>query len=140
MSEYKRKGPNRSQSRNNNNYNRDRNSNRSDRRNASENNRESRDSGRFNRDDSANFQRIERTRVTCDSCHKQCEVPFKPTSNKPVYCDNCFNKNKSSDRGFRSDRGSSRDFEPRSRDSGNSDLLKDMNRKLDKIMKELDIE
>ena len=33
---------------------------------------------------------VEKTRVTCDSCGSKCEVPFKPTSNKPVYCDDCF--------------------------------------------------
>jgi CxxC-x17-CxxC domain-containing protein len=136
MSEYKRKGPRRSQSRNNDSRNRD--SNREDRRNASQDNR---DSGRFDRRDSGDFKRIERTRVTCDSCHKQCEVPFKPSSNKPVYCNDCFRKESGSSNRHGSSRdsyGSNRDSRPR--DSGNSDLLKDMNRKLDKIMKELDIE
>ena len=28
--------------------------------------------------------------ATCDECHKQCEVPFKPTGGKPVYCKDCF--------------------------------------------------
>ena len=28
--------------------------------------------------------------ATCDKCGKQCEVPFKPTSGKPVYCSACF--------------------------------------------------
>ncbi|MEK7449936.1 MAG: zinc-ribbon domain containing protein [Planctomycetota bacterium] len=35
-----------------------------------------------------------RTDVTCDSCGKPTVVPFKPTQNKPVYCDICFAKNK----------------------------------------------
>jgi len=35
-------------------------------------------------------------KVTCDKCGKTCEVPFKPTSSKPIYCDNCFKKNKPS--------------------------------------------
>ena len=26
----------------------------------------------------------------CDKCGKSCEVPFKPTSGKPVYCSACF--------------------------------------------------
>jgi len=26
----------------------------------------------------------------CDKCGKPCEVPFKPTSGKPVYCSACF--------------------------------------------------
>ncbi len=34
------------------------------------------------------------TRVTCDSCGKKCEVPFRPTEGKPVYCRDCFDKDK----------------------------------------------
>ncbi len=28
--------------------------------------------------------------ATCDNCGKQAEVPFQPTSGKPVYCSDCF--------------------------------------------------
>ena len=28
--------------------------------------------------------------ATCDNCGKQTEVPFQPTSGKPVYCSDCF--------------------------------------------------
>lgn len=35
-------------------------------------------------------------RVVCDSCGNQCEVPFQPTSGKPVYCQQCFNKSSGS--------------------------------------------
>ena len=31
-------------------------------------------------------------RVTCDTCGKKCEVPFKPTGLKPVHCSDCFRK------------------------------------------------
>ena len=37
---------------------------------------------------------VEMTKVTCSSCGIKCEVPFKPTSSKPVYCDACFSKDK----------------------------------------------
>jgi len=30
--------------------------------------------------------------ATCDKCARQCEVPFKPTGDKPVYCSDCFEK------------------------------------------------
>jgi CxxC-x17-CxxC domain-containing protein len=59
--------------------------------------------------------------VTCDKCRKQCEVPFLPTESKPVYCSNCFRK----------DGGS--------RSGGNDDLLKEINKKLDRILKGLDL-
>jgi len=35
--------------------------------------------------------------ATCDSCGDDCEVPFKPTKGKPIYCDNCFENNKGKD-------------------------------------------
>jgi CxxC-x17-CxxC domain-containing protein len=28
--------------------------------------------------------------AVCSACGKQCKVPFKPTSNRPVYCSECF--------------------------------------------------
>ncbi|MBU1130995.1 hypothetical protein KJ840_02580 [Patescibacteria group bacterium] len=38
-------------------------------------------------------------RATCDECGQSCEVPFRPSGGKPIYCSNCFGKNKSSDYG-----------------------------------------
>ena len=43
--------------------------------------------------------------AVCDECGQDCEVPFKPSSNKPIYCSKCFEGkegNKSNDRGGRS--------------------------------------
>jgi len=31
-------------------------------------------------------------RATCAECGKPCEVPFKPSGDKPVFCSNCFGK------------------------------------------------
>ena len=31
-------------------------------------------------------------KATCSECGKECEVPFKPTEGKPVYCRDCFAK------------------------------------------------
>jgi len=28
----------------------------------------------------------------CDKCGVECEVPFRPSGEKPVYCSNCFEK------------------------------------------------
>ncbi len=50
---------------------------------------------RFSRDDSRN----ESTTVTCSDCGTECTVPFVPRSNKPVYCSDCFRKNKPEDSG-----------------------------------------
>ncbi|MBT6995494.1 hypothetical protein HN865_03860 [Candidatus Woesearchaeota archaeon] len=87
--------------------------NSSPRRNTRRNSDDRRSSSR----DSRGRDRIERTKVTCSECKSECEVPFKPTSNKPIYCDDCFAKKPSK---------SSKDF----------DII---NEKLDKIMKALKI-
>lgn len=42
------------------------------------------------------------TRVVCADCNKECEVPFKPSPGRPVYCKECFAKRKE-DRGQRQD-------------------------------------
>lgn len=86
---------------------------------------DSRESGRFNKRSpnkfgGRSFDKPEKTTVICDSCKKKCEVPFKPTSNKPIYCDDCFKKNSNSR-------------------SGNSNEFTEINIKLDKIMKALKI-
>ena len=58
----------------------------------------------------------EKTKVTCSECKKECTVPFKPKTSKPIYCDDCFAK----------------------KDPKNSNDI--INEKLDKIMKSLKIE
>jgi len=52
------------------------------------------DSGRFNSGNKRMYK------VVCDKCGKECEVPFRPTSDKPIYCSQCFSRggtDKSSD-------------------------------------------
>ena len=34
------------------------------------------------------------TQVVCAECGKECEVPFKPSADRPVYCRECFAKRK----------------------------------------------
>ena len=34
-------------------------------------------------------------KVICADCKKECEVPFKPSVGRPVYCKECFSKRKS---------------------------------------------
>ena len=43
-------------------------------------------------------------RAICNDCGNSCEVPFRPTGDKPVYCSDCF-RNKNSDSRGSSDRG-----------------------------------
>ena len=52
----------------------------------------------------------EDTTVTCADCGDQCTIPFVPKTDRPVYCRDCFRKNKPDDSGndrpSRDDRGS----------------------------------
>ncbi|MDO8570308.1 MAG: hypothetical protein Q7R97_01865 [Candidatus Daviesbacteria bacterium] len=49
---------------------------------------------------------VEMHQAVCDNCKKSCEVPFRPTSGKPIYCSSCFGHNRDSD--SRSERYSSK--------------------------------
>ncbi|HJJ23332.1 MAG TPA: hypothetical protein OQH54_06425, partial [Nitrosopumilus sp.] len=48
---------------------------------------------------SSNDRREESTTVTCADCSIECQVPFVPRSDRPVYCSDCFRKNKPQDSG-----------------------------------------
>lgn len=69
-------------------------------------------------------------KAVCDNCGKECEVPFRPTSGKPIFCSSCFEDK----RGSRRER-----FEGGGRDNGtskpqNNIQLEQLNQKLDKIL------
>ncbi len=68
-------------------------------------------------------------KATCDNCGKECEVPFKPTEGKPVYCSDCFEKMG----GRNSDRGNRRNDRPSFRSAPTQDFG-ELNAKLDKII------
>ncbi len=102
---------------------------------------DSSNSRRFERDESPrfgsrNFERRDSDSsfekkmypVTCAKCGKDCEVPFRPSGDKPVYCSNCFRKNDE-----REERRPSS-----SAPSGNE--LEQINKKLDKIIEALEID
>ncbi|OIO47962.1 MAG: hypothetical protein AUJ28_00215 [Parcubacteria group bacterium CG1_02_37_51] len=71
-----------------------------------------RDAGRFGSRDREMHQAV------CNKCGQKCEVPFKPSSDKPIYCSNCF------DKGDRGNKGSGQ----------GSKQLDEINAKLDLIM------
>ncbi len=39
-----------------------------------------------------NFGPREMHKAVCTECGQECEVPFKPTEGKPVFCRECFAK------------------------------------------------
>lgn len=38
------------------------------------------------------FSDREMFKAVCDECGNKCEVPFKPSSDKPIYCSDCFER------------------------------------------------
>jgi CxxC-x17-CxxC domain-containing protein len=52
----------------------------------------------------------------CDKCKKSCVVPFRPTGDKPIYCDACFTKG----------------------DSANSNINDQLNKQIELINSKLD--
>ena len=88
-------------------------------------------------------ERPEMHKATCAECGSSCEVPFRPNGEKPVYCSDCFESQKSSrprreERGFDDRRSSDRSSPERSSapsHSGNNDQT---NNKLEKIEMKLD--
>ncbi len=72
----------------------------------------------------------------CAKCGQSCQVPFRPTAGgKPVLCRNCFNKddNEAGPRNF---------YPPKGPMQANASAheLREINEKLDKIMRHLEIE
>ncbi|MFH1456696.1 MAG: CxxC-x17-CxxC domain-containing protein [Patescibacteria group bacterium] len=54
------------------------------------------------RPDRSNFRdRQQMHDAVCDKCGKNCQVPFKPTNDKPIFCDDCFRFKKDGNRGGR---------------------------------------
>lgn len=60
-----------------------------------------RDGGRPNFSGGRDRGPVTMHQAICDQCGKPCEVPFRPTDGKPVYCNVCFGakKNAVGDRG-----------------------------------------
>lgn len=105
------------------------------------NDRGGRGGGRYGGGGGRDFNRREMHRATCAQCGRDCEVPFRPRDDRPVYCSDCFEKRRNEDGGS-GDRNFSRPYSE-NRDRGNTrgadtgqlmDQLKSLNNKLDKII------
>lgn len=75
-------------------------------------------------------------KAVCSNCGRECEVPFRPTSGKPVFCSECFEK-RSREAGHDNfpDRGPRRsNFEGGSEQPQYKEQFNILNAKLDKIL------
>jgi CxxC-x17-CxxC domain-containing protein len=112
--------------------------------------RDSGSRGGFSRGGGGGFDRPAMHQATCAECGQSCEVPFKPTGERPVYCSNCF-KNKDEGAPRRDDRHEHRsesrfDSRPEPREfskpvvnsgSFSNEQFETLNAKLDKILRAL---
>ncbi len=77
-------------------------------------------------------QRPTMHRAVCDECGRDCEVPFKPSGDKPIYCSKCFEDVDPK----KNERGSSRDFKKPSTTSVDLSPLK---KELSSVNEKLDV-
>jgi CxxC-x17-CxxC domain-containing protein len=80
--------------------------------------------------------------ATCSACQKECQVPFKPTGARPVYCSECYTKNgggrdtrRSSGFDDRNERPNFRKFNDAPREFQSNSQLDTINSKLDQILR-----
>jgi CxxC-x17-CxxC domain-containing protein len=83
-------------------------------------------------------------KAICSNCGKECEVPFKPTGSKPVYCRDCFRTMGGPTSRRTDDRGSRKpNFDSNNRSSSYpqyKEQFEALNAKLDQILKLLNPE
>lgn len=86
--------------------------------------------------------RMQMHKAVCSECKKDCEVPFKPTGSKPVFCRDCFQNNKGFDSSRSGNRNDRSNFDNRNDDRNKTteqplykEQLVSIHAKLDKILK-----
>ncbi|OGZ03428.1 MAG: hypothetical protein A2390_03240 [Candidatus Liptonbacteria bacterium RIFOXYB1_FULL_36_10] len=91
--------------------------------------------------------------AVCDQCGKTCEVPFRPTDGKPVYCNVCFEGKRETGNNRGGDRFSKNNFDSYKAPTGtgfssniskgNNDEVKKqlelLNAKMDRLIKAVEI-
>jgi CxxC-x17-CxxC domain-containing protein len=81
--------------------------------------------------------------ATCSECGKRCEVPFRPVSGKPVFCNDCFSAKRSAGGDRVPAKAHYENRENRGGGEGNNNGLTrqiaDMNMKLDRLIKAMEV-
>jgi len=93
--------------------------------------------GRNDRNDrNDRFGEKQMFQAVCDECGKPCEVPFRPSGDKPVYCNQCFGKDSFKD-SFKGNKAAP--AQSASMSVEQKEQLNVINVKLDRIMKALEM-
>lgn len=72
--------------------------------------------------------------AVCFTCGKKCEVPFRPTGDKPIYCSSCFEQVESTRGGDYRKRDGGKKLNINTDISLLNDHLVNVNNKLEKII------
>lgn len=80
----------------------------------------------FNRDNRGEGEEREMFDATCASCGKACQVPFRPSGDRPIFCKDCFARENGDERGGdRGGRDGRREFGGRDRrDAPRTDVIR----------------
>jgi len=92
----------------------------------------------FKRDDRGG-DRAQMFSATCATCNKQCEVPFRPNGEKPVYCRDCFRNQSDAPA---SDRFAKKEFSRESRREFSKPSFSDRpvaDKRIDDLKRQLDL-
>ncbi|MFT5849628.1 MAG: CxxC-x17-CxxC domain-containing protein [Patiriisocius sp.] len=89
------------------------------------------------RDDRREGAPAEQFSATCSDCHKKCDVPFKPSNDKPVYCSGCFGNKKNANESRGSGKNERPDYtklpreqRPARHDASRGDGIMDLKRQI----------
>lgn len=104
---------------------------------------------RFDRGGDRGARPMQMHQATCNECGKGCEVPFRPTGERPVYCRDCFaSKGPGADREARPARPSfggarkpfapRQDFRPAQSNPGNDAAIRDLKVQMEALNGKLD--
>jgi CxxC-x17-CxxC domain-containing protein len=77
--------------------------------------------------------------AVCDSCGKKCEVPFRPSSDKPIYCSDCFADKGGGDRNDRGGHFEKRSEAPAELSVKMQEQLNTINGKLDRLLRAFEL-
>lgn len=85
-------------------------------------------------------ERPEMHEAVCSQCDSMCEVPFKPSGTKPVFCKNCFRKDENGGERYERPRSYEKPAFRSQSSSSNGDVVKQLemlNAKMDQLIRTL---
>jgi CxxC-x17-CxxC domain-containing protein len=76
--------------------------------------------------------------AVCDNCGRDCQVPFRPSGSKPIFCKDCFEDNNDYDGDRRPAHKPHHHHDHGGNDTAVKQQLEAIHTKLDKILKALE--